>query len=270
MKFNYLIDYENVRDDGLDGIFELGNDDVVNIFFTENADRMGFSLVSKLLAGDCRAKINFLNVAPGKQSLDMQLSSYLGYLLGKDGSDGTVYIIISEDKGYESVLKFWNNGDEKRARLFPKIKTCVTYFKNAPLKAAQPAPADENPAVTAEPEAAETAPAPKKKPAAKKKAAPKKKAEDAVKTEVKQKGQKETELNNSVQQTLSKVKIDGNAIDGNVINKVASIVKSHRQDASNKILTNIRNALVKEYKQEKGNELYKAIKKHIEEYKKEQ
>ena len=99
---------------------------------------------------------------------------------------------------------------------------------------------------------------------------PKKKAEDAVKTEVKQKGQKETELNNSVQQTLSKVKIDGNAIDGNVINKVASIVKSHRQDASNKILTNIRNALVKEYKQEKGNELYKAIKKHIEEYKKEQ
>lgn len=261
MKFVYLIDYENVRDDGLDGIFDLEAEDIVYVFYTENADRIGIPIVSKLLDGDCKAKIIFKNVSPGKQSLDLQLSSHLGYLIGTDGTDGIMYIIISKDTGFESMLNFWNEDGEKFVRLFQKIKTCINYHKNDPTE-------DEATLLSIENE--EVAPTPvaekqKKKPVEKKKT-----TEDAQKTDTAQKGNKKSELNDSVQKTLSKVKIGGKELKGKEINEVASIVKKHRNDASNKIKTNIRNALVKQYGQEKGNEIYKAIRKHIEDYKKEQ
>lgn len=249
MKFTYLIDYENVRDEGLEGLFDLSGSDTVNIFYTVNADRMSFAYVSRLLKGDCRAEINFFEVAPGNQSLDKHLSSYLGFLLGRESSDDNMYIIISKDNGYLPVINFWNSDGEIRARVFPRIKTCLNYFSGKPVTD------EEMPGEIADDNSSAENPENKtveKTPVAKVE------KEDGAK-----KGQKETVLNNSVQQTLSK-----NKTDGKVITKVLSIVNSHRKDPANKILTAVRNDLIKQFKQEQGGALYKAIKPHIADYKK--
>ncbi len=43
----------------------------------------------------------------GNQSLDKHLVAYLGFLLGKDKEKKCSYVIISKDKDYDSIIKFW-------------------------------------------------------------------------------------------------------------------------------------------------------------------
>lgn len=42
----------------------------------------------------------------GKQSLDMHLTAYLGYLLGTNGDKKCKYVIISKDNDYDNVITF--------------------------------------------------------------------------------------------------------------------------------------------------------------------
>lgn len=100
----YLIDFENVHSNGISGVEKLSADDKVYIFYTENASSLSFSSHIKLLA--CPAEVTYYNVeAGGKNALDFQLASFLGYLIGSGSDD--CYYIISGDKGYENVKKFW-------------------------------------------------------------------------------------------------------------------------------------------------------------------
>ena len=50
--------------------------------------------------------MSIIEVHHGKQALDIQLASYLGYLIGTEPAD-TEYYIISKDKGYRNVQSFW-------------------------------------------------------------------------------------------------------------------------------------------------------------------
>ena len=52
---------------------------------------------------------------PGKNGLDFQLVSYLGYLLKSAGK--TEYIIISNDMGYDCVIHFWKEQGYKVSRM---------------------------------------------------------------------------------------------------------------------------------------------------------
>lgn len=107
----YLIDFENVHSNGISGVEKLSADDKVYIFYTENASSLSFSSHIKLLA--CPAEVTYYNVeAGGKNALDFQLASFLGYLIGSDSDD--CYYIISGDKGYENVKKFWEKSGLRR------------------------------------------------------------------------------------------------------------------------------------------------------------
>ncbi len=100
----YLIDYENVKGEGLNGINSLNEKDKVHIFYSENADRLTFGLHKRLNEAKC--KIFYQRVEVGsKNALDFQLVSYLGYLLAKDEKEE--YAIVTTDNGYNSVVKFW-------------------------------------------------------------------------------------------------------------------------------------------------------------------
>lgn len=100
----YLIDFENVHSSGISGVENLSADDKVYIFYTENASSLSFSSHIKLLA--CPAEVTYYNVdAGGKNALDFQLASFLGYLIGSGSDD--CYYIISGDRGYDNVKKFW-------------------------------------------------------------------------------------------------------------------------------------------------------------------
>ena len=100
----FLVDYENVSASGLDGLEKLTEEDVVYIFYTENADRLTFDAHRRLL--ESRAAVRYYKVESGtKNALDFQLVSFLGYLIRENGS--SAYYIISKDNGFDSVLHFW-------------------------------------------------------------------------------------------------------------------------------------------------------------------
>lgn len=102
METFYLIDFENVHDDGLKNINTLTKSDHVHIFFTKNANRVGLGILHAT-----EAHIDSHEVPAGKQSLDMHLASYLGYLLGKSEEGTCSYIIVSKDKDYDNIIAFW-------------------------------------------------------------------------------------------------------------------------------------------------------------------
>ena len=85
----YLIDFENVKEDNLLGGEKLGACDQVHIFSTENVPKISIRLLSVFNS----TKVFSHVVAVGKQSLDMHLVSYLGFLLGKN--EKARYVIIS-------------------------------------------------------------------------------------------------------------------------------------------------------------------------------
>lgn len=96
----YLIDFENVHNNGIENIASLTKEDHIHIFSTKNAL-------------DIRTDIFWLNrdiqshlVPVRKQSLDMHLVSYLGHLLGIHGNQCS-YVIISKDTDYDNIIDFW-------------------------------------------------------------------------------------------------------------------------------------------------------------------
>ncbi len=110
----FLIDYENVSASGLDGLETLSREDVVYIFYTENADRLTFDAHRRLI--ESQAQIRYYKVESGtKNALDFQLSTYLGYLIA--GSAGESYYIISKDSGFDGVVNFWGKQNVKLLRM---------------------------------------------------------------------------------------------------------------------------------------------------------
>lgn len=100
----YLIDFENVTSAGISGIQRLSKEDKVYIFYTVNAANMSFAAHMNLLSSP--AEVIYYNVTSGgKNALDFQLASFLGYLIS-NGEDKDFYI-ISNDKGYDHVKNFW-------------------------------------------------------------------------------------------------------------------------------------------------------------------
>lgn len=100
----YLVDFENVSSAGLSGIQKLTKEDKVYIFYTVNASNMSFAAHMNLLSSP--AEVTYYNVASGgKNALDFQLASFLGYLIcqGKEKK----FCIISNDRGFEYVKTFW-------------------------------------------------------------------------------------------------------------------------------------------------------------------
>lgn len=102
----FLVDYENVKTHGLDGITKLCSDDTVNIFYSENADSLTFSLHKRL--NESKAKLIYSKVEVGsKNALDFQLASYLGYLIHENEGKVIKYFIVSKDNGYSSLVNYW-------------------------------------------------------------------------------------------------------------------------------------------------------------------
>ena len=124
----YLIDYENVHGDGLSGCQDLGKNDSIVIFFTPNAKNIDMSDISDHGA----AKLEMIKVPAGKQSADMHIGSYLGYLVGKNGKDCKV-VIVSKDTDFDNVIKFWNQRTGITATRTEQIKKKITK-KQEPKK----------------------------------------------------------------------------------------------------------------------------------------
>ena len=102
----YLVDYENVKSSGLNGIHRLDDSCNVCIFYSRNADRISTEL--NLHLKESRANITYHHVEVGqKNALDFQLSSYLGELITENSGTEAKYFIVSKDNGFTSLISFW-------------------------------------------------------------------------------------------------------------------------------------------------------------------
>lgn len=118
METFYLVDFENVHNEGIENIDNLTKEDHVHIFSTQNALNIRTDIF--WLDGDIQSHL----VPMRKQSLDMHLVSYLGYLLGIH-SKQCAYVIVSKDTDYDNIIKFWKEeGYQNISR-----KQNITSFK---------------------------------------------------------------------------------------------------------------------------------------------
>lgn len=116
METFYLVDFENVHNEGLENIASLKKEDHIHIFSTENALNIRMDIIFSREI-DIEGHI----VPVRKQSLDMHLVSYLGHLLGKHGKKCS-YVIISKDTDYDNIIKFWK--EEGYQNISRKQKIC--------------------------------------------------------------------------------------------------------------------------------------------------
>jgi len=135
----YLIDYENVHDAGLEGIARLKKEDNVIVFYGINIKAIPFDRHVEMM--NSKADIEFIKTAKvAKNYLDFQLTTYLGFLVGK-GEKGPVYV-VSKDTGFDSVIDFWKgrNVEIKRVVNLQLDEKVATEKKTATKKPAAKKP----------------------------------------------------------------------------------------------------------------------------------
>ncbi len=121
MRDIYLIDFENVASEGLSGITYLSEEDQVIIFYSNNSNRLTMKM--HILISKSVCKLDYFEVTVGgKNALDHQIATWLGYLVGTGGAERNYYI-VSRDMGYKHVANFWAaNSDGPRVRCVDTIK----------------------------------------------------------------------------------------------------------------------------------------------------
>ncbi len=134
----YLIDFENVSERGLTEV-SYQPEDLIYLFYTRNASKISLDVLA-----DAESVLKFIRVAAGKQSLDMHLISYLGYLLHEFGK-GQRYVVVSNDAGFDHVIQFWRKRGYNVARrdIPVPVKPQAVVRKEAPKAVVAPKPAEQ-------------------------------------------------------------------------------------------------------------------------------
>lgn len=125
MKMIFLVDGDNNIGTGLTGVDMLSEQDTVLIFYQKEKG-LALSRIQKLCAAS-RADVQYIeSVRGGKNSIDFQIITELGVLVGRREADYAY--VISQDKGYAASI------DALRARyasafqevaLRPSIESCL-------------------------------------------------------------------------------------------------------------------------------------------------
>ena len=98
----YLIDFENTKNiPQLPNLTEL---DTIVFFYSQNANSLSFDLHIELNRSPAK-KEYFMAQCGGKNALDFQMSSYVGFLISKYPDEKIK--LISNDNGFGYLLSFW-------------------------------------------------------------------------------------------------------------------------------------------------------------------
>lgn len=123
MKMIFLVDGDNNIGTGLQGVDLLTAEDSVLIFYGK-----GQSLANlQRLCANTRAQVQYLeSVQGGKNSIDFQIITELGVLIGRGEADFAY--VISQDKGYEAAmgaLQARYAASFQEVGLRPTIQSCL-------------------------------------------------------------------------------------------------------------------------------------------------
>ena len=111
-----LVDFENVDERGLSGVETLRETDRI-IIFHNGTNKMTFGMHKKLASARCASEYIELK-RNGRNALDFQLTTYLGYLIAQNPNER--FQIISGDIGFDAVIDFWL---ERGVKIEKKNKT---------------------------------------------------------------------------------------------------------------------------------------------------
>ena len=103
----YLIDTENVRTVWTLLLDRMTVNDKIYVFYTMNSGNVSYEDLNGVLSSG--KSVELIQCHTGKNGLDFQLVSYLGYLIRNN--ENADYCIISDDSGYDAVIKFWEGRD---------------------------------------------------------------------------------------------------------------------------------------------------------------
>ncbi len=205
----YLIDTENVRTVWTLLLDRMTLNDKIYVFYTMNSGNVSYEDLNGVISS--RKNVELIQCHTGKNGLDFQLVSYLGYLIRNN--ENADYCIISDDSGYDAVIKFWEGREVKVSR-----KTAFQVSgkqAKAPKKPlfgvkpraktpAKPAAAPRKPAEPKKTEEVKKAADPIKSSEAKKTAEPAKPAETKKTTETKKTAAPKKAAENEKPQTAKK------------------------------------------------------------------
>lgn len=123
----FLIDYENVRNDGMAGVERLQEGDSVLIFYSKNAPNITLDRINEIIRAKCGFETYKLQ-NPGKNALDFYIATKTGQILGEQPD--TTIAIVSGDKGFKYIADFWAANDPPRKVVFrPSIEQCIAYVE---------------------------------------------------------------------------------------------------------------------------------------------
>ena len=102
-KIRYLIDTENIGSAWTEVLPLMGRNDEILLFYTVNSPGILYRDLQQIM--NHLSQMELIPCNTGRNGLDFQLSSYLGYLLRS--STKTQYVILSKDTGYDPLIQFW-------------------------------------------------------------------------------------------------------------------------------------------------------------------
>lgn len=114
----FLVDMENVPK--LTNVNKLATDDKLILFYSDNTPPMPMDTIKAIIDTGVNFELKKIHLGV-KNALDFQLSSYLGYLLHTYAN--AKFIIISKDKGFDVVKKFWSSEKKKNIVIQSNIST---------------------------------------------------------------------------------------------------------------------------------------------------
>ncbi len=100
----FLVDFENVKSDGLRGVEYLDDSDYLTIFFSNAAHNCEKRHLEDIEGSGCRFDTCKLKNV-GKNSLDFYIATRVGEFYGSGHKDQVA--IISKDQGYMAVRDYW-------------------------------------------------------------------------------------------------------------------------------------------------------------------
>ena len=121
MKRIFLVDTENVNITALSSANKLNEEDIIILFVTERTNLFQFGR-DELRCINTKANILKINVTTGvKNSLDFQLVSYLGLIIGEHRYEANNYYIVSKDRGFLSSINLLENCTDYKIELIGSI-----------------------------------------------------------------------------------------------------------------------------------------------------
>ena len=133
----YLIDFENVRTDGIRDLKEVSEGDAIILFYSEQCKNISHDIIDSIMK--LKVQYSSFKAKVGtKNALDFQLAAHLGYLIGQGNNQESKYYIVSNDKGYDCLCDYWKELDAVVERIslsedVPEVKAATV-----PKASAQP------------------------------------------------------------------------------------------------------------------------------------